>query len=85
MHRLPSLKRQKEFIIENSNILNIESKNAILSILLMEVESDVIMESKNKQNIDIDLDKVEQKNKSTITHIYNIVLSRVENLKNPAR
>jgi len=85
MTQLPSLFKQKNFITENASLLNSESKKAILSIVLLEIGDEVIMKSMNKNNIDINLDLVEDKNKLTITHIYNIVSARIENLKNPAR
>jgi hypothetical protein len=85
MSTLPSLFKQKNFITENASLLNNESKKAILSIVLLEIGEEAIMKSMNKNNIDINLDIIEDKNKLTITHIYNIVSARIENLKNPAR
>ena len=39
---LPTLHRQKKFIIENAHILNKEVKISILSIVMMEIGKDVI-------------------------------------------
>jgi len=78
-----SINQQKAFIIENSNILNRETKIAILSIVMMEIGPSVIMETGGAKEVDINLDAVYAINSEVITHIYNIVLTRREALSQP--
>jgi hypothetical protein len=80
-----SNERKKKFIIENSNILNSTLKKDILSIIMMEIGSAVIMETNNIEEVDIDLDLVEQKNMEVLNHIYNIVKKRLDTLNQPAK
>jgi hypothetical protein len=80
----PSTSQQKTFIVENANILNRETKLAILSIVMMEIGSSVIMETGASKEVDIDLDAIAALNEEVIGHIYNIVLTRREALSQPA-
>lgn len=81
---LPSITQQKKFIIENSHMLNHESKLTILSIVLMEIGSSVVMEPSSRKEVDIDLDSISSINEDVITHIYNIVAARRDVLCQPA-
>ena len=86
--KLPNLNRQKTFIIENSNILNREIKIAILSIIMMEIGSSVIMDSvksKESKGLNINLDAIAEINPDILNHIYNIVKTRIDTLNQPAK
>ena len=80
---LPSTNRQKAFIVENSSILNRETKLAILSIVMMEIGPSVIMETGGNE-ININLDAIAAINSEVLAHIYNIVRARLETLNQPA-
>lgn len=82
--RSPSVGQQKTFIIENADILNRETKLAILSITMMEIGSSVVMETGGAKEVDIDLDAVAMANEEVLRHIYNIVATRREALSQPA-
>ena len=81
--RAPSTGQQKTFIVENANILNRETKLAILSIVMMEIGPEVVMETGGVKEVDIDLDAVTAANEEVLRHIYNIVLSRRKALSRP--
>lgn len=80
-----SINRKKKFIVENANILNKDNKLTILSLVMMEIGSSVIMETTNKKGVDINLDLLESKNIEVLKHIYNIVKKRLDILNQPAR
>jgi hypothetical protein len=82
--RAPNISQQKNFIVENANILNRETKLAILSIVMMEIGPTVIMETGGAKEVDINLDAATNANEEIITHIYNIVLARRNALSQPA-
>ena len=82
--RAPSISQQKTFIVENANILNRETKLAIISIVMMEIGPSVIMETGGAKEVDINLDTVAEANEEVLYHIYNIVLTRREALSQPA-
>ena len=84
-----NLNKQKQFIIENSNILNREIKIAILSIIMMENGPSVIMENtksgENTKGININLDSIGEINPEILNHIFNIVKTRIDTLNQPAK
>ena len=82
-----NLKKQKKFIIENSNILNRDIKITIFSIVMMEtdVNKDIISENIGNQGININLDEIELIKPEIITHIYNIVKNRLNILSKPLK
>ena len=80
-----STARKKKFIVENAGILNKEIKVTILSLVMMEVGSSVIMETNTKKEVDINLDVLETKNIEVLNHIYNIVSKRLDTLNQPAK
>jgi hypothetical protein len=82
--RAPSTAQQQTFIVENANILNRETKLAILAIVMMEIGPSVVMETGGTKEVDIDLDAVTAANEEVIAHIYNIVLTRRKALGQPA-
>ena len=82
---LPSVNRQKEFIVENAGILNRETRLAILNVVMMEIGPDVVMETNGAREVDIDLDAATAANEEVLGHIYNIVRGRLETLNQPAR
>jgi len=82
--RAPSIGQQKTFIVENANILNRETKLAIISIVMMEIGPSVVMETGGTKEVDIDLDAVAEANEEVLYHIYNIVQTRREALSQPA-
>ena len=82
---LPSVGRQKTFIVENASVLNKETKIAILSIVMMEIGPSVVMETGGAKEVDIDLDAVLAANEEVLGHVYNIVRARLETLNQPAR
>jgi hypothetical protein len=82
---MPSLGRQKTFIVENAGILNVETKLAILRIVMMEIGPSVVTDMVSSKEVDIDLDAVSEENEDVITHVYNIVRARLESLSQPAR
>lgn len=90
---LPSIQRQKTFIVEHSSMLNKETKIAILSIVMMEVGEAAVMQKQRAKGveadeIDIDLDICSDaehgKGADVIAQIYNIVRARIESLNKPA-
>ena len=76
--------RKKTFIVENTGILNRDTKLTILSIIMMEIGQSVIMET-NKKEININLDLLEIKNIEVLNHIYNIVKKRLDILNQPVK
>lgn len=82
---LPSMHRQKKFVIENSHILNRDIKMSILSIVIMEIGKDVISPSIGIKGLNINLDTIEKINPEIITHIYNIVKMRLYTLSKPLK
>lgn len=82
---LPSMHRQKKFVIENSHILNKDIKMSILSIVIMEIGKDVISPSIGIKGLNINLDAIEKINPEIITHIYNIVKMRLYTLSKPLK
>ena len=82
-----NLKKQKKFIIENSNILNRDIKITIFSIVMMEtdINKDIISENIGNQGININLDEIELIKPEIITHIYNIVKNRLNILSKPLK
>lgn len=80
---VPSISRQKTFIVENTPILNRETKVSILSLVMMEVGPSVVMES-SKDEVNINLDVLATLNEDVLTHIYNIMRARLEVLNQPA-
>lgn len=99
--QLPSLAQQKRFIVDNVAVLNRETKISILSIVMMEIGATVpeeaagakgpsggarsVMYESGGREVDIDLDAVGAINPEVLTHIYNIVHARREQLSQPAR
>jgi len=81
---VPSISRQKTFIVENTSILNRETKVSILSLVMMEVGVAVVMESNSKNEVNINLDALAMMNEDVLTHIYNIMRARLEVLNQPA-
>ena len=81
---MPSLSKQKQFIVEHANILNRETKLAILSIVMMEIGPAAIMETGAAKEVDINLDAMQGPNADIVTQIYNIVLMRRKSLSLPA-
>lgn len=84
-HSEISVLRKKKFIVENANILNREIKLIILSLVMMELDNSVIMETNTKKEVDINLDVLEKKNIEVLNHIYNIVKKRRDILNQPAK
>jgi len=82
---LPTLHRQKKFIIENAHILNKEIKISILSIVMMEIGQNVISPGIGIKGVNINLDMIEEINHEIITHIYNIVQMRLNALSKPVK
>lgn len=80
-----SIERKKKFIVENTNTLTRDIKLTILSIVMMEVGTSVIMETNTKKDVDINLDNLEKKNIEVLNHIYNIVKKRLDILNQPAK
>lgn len=80
---LPSLEKQKRYIVENSGLLSREYKLSILSVVIMEVGHHVIMDS--TQGVSINLDTLAAANTEVLVHIYNIVRAKRESLDQPAR
>jgi hypothetical protein len=88
---LPSIGRQKTFIVENASILDRGTKIAILSIVMMELgdivtSKKVVAETKRVGGeVDINLDVAAEVNPEIVTHIYNIVRARRDTLNQPAK
>jgi hypothetical protein len=82
---LPTLHRQKKFIIENAHILNKEVKISILSIVMMEIGKEVISSGMGTKGVNINLDAIEEINAEIITHIYNIIKMRLNALSRPVK
>ena len=76
---LPSISRQKTFIIDNSHILNTKSKLDILRISMLD-NPNMIMEKSGSKEVSINLDGCSL---DTILHIYNIVKKRLDLLNKP--
>jgi hypothetical protein len=78
-----NLEQQKLFIISNAYILNTELKTHIMNIVLVKIGTSVISENTRPKGVDINLDEIEKIDPSIITHIYNMVIARRENLSHP--
>lgn len=86
-----SMQSQKTFIIENSAILNRETKIAILSVVMMEVGPSAVMQRLgakdveiNEVDIDLDICSKHKDGADIIQQIFNIVNGRLNILKQPA-
>lgn len=77
---LPSISRQKSFIVDNAGILDKQSKREILSVVINEAEPGLAMESAGWTDINLDGCP-----KECIERIYNLVKSRLDALNRPAR
>jgi hypothetical protein len=85
---LPSMSKQKKFIIENSHILNKTIRINIFSIVMMELEDHkdiIISENMGNVGININLDIIEELKPNVITHIYNIIKNRLDTLSKPVK
>lgn len=83
---MPSINRQKTFIIDNGIILNRDTKLTILNIVMMEIGDSVIVETTGaNKGVDINLDAIIQINPDVLTHIYHIVSARLQALSKPIR
>lgn len=80
---LPSISKQKSFIIENAGILNRETKLAILRIVMQEIGDDAVMENSGSKEVDINLDACATSNEDVVHHIYNMVKARLDTLNQP--
>lgn len=89
---LPSIQRQKCFIVENSGHLNRGTQLSILAVVMMEVGPSaetaagrkVVVAESGRTGVDIDLNVIEAANPEVITHIYNITHARIAALNRPA-
>jgi len=86
-----SANAQKRFIVANASILDRQTKLAILGLVHMEIVSQesehgglCIMESKTSKEVSINLDQVQRESEDVLSHIYNIVVARREQLNRPA-
>jgi hypothetical protein len=93
---IPSISRQKTFIIDNAAVLDVNAQMSILRIVMLEVgktitvagtdgnaeSRPVILESGRGKRPAIHLDNLE--NPEVILHIYNIVNNRRDALNVPA-
>jgi hypothetical protein len=80
---LPSLSKQKSFIVENAGILNRETKLAILRIVMQEVGDEAVMENSGTKEVDINLDICASANEDVVRHVYNMVRARLDSLNQP--
>ena len=92
----PSVSRQKSFIVENGGILDVDTKKAILRLVMMEIgktvtvtaadgskeERPVVLENRTTKEVSVNLDNVDSP--EIILHIYNIVSNRRASLNEPA-
>jgi hypothetical protein len=89
----PSAARQKTFAAENGAILDNDTKQAILRLVMMEVGKTVttaegeevrpvILENQTTGEVSVHLDNID--NPDVIRHIYNIVSNRRASLNEPA-
>lgn len=93
----PPTSRQKTFIVENADILDVDTKKAILRIVMMEVGKEVtvggvdgraaqtnpvVLENRTTREVSINLDSIDTP--EVIHHIYNIVSNRRALLNEPA-
>ncbi len=84
----PPPARQKSFICENAGILDLETKRAILRLVMMEAGSardrrPVVLEQGAAKEVSIDLDVIE--NLEVVLQLYNIVSHRRASLNEPMR
>ena len=89
---MPSLSRQKTFIVENANILNINNRKTILRLVMMGVGKSIpakpaplpiIIEHGVRNTPSIHLDNLGRHNSKLVSQIYNIVLGRRNALNEP--
>jgi hypothetical protein len=80
---VPSIERQKMYIVDNANVLDTDTKLSILEVVSIRYpkSSAVFLTAKGTGNISINLDKIELN--KIILHIYNIVRGRIESLGRP--
>lgn len=81
---LPSVSRQKSYIIDQSGILDRKTKLAILSLVMMEIGQAAVRETGVARDVDVDLDVVCETNEEVLGHIYNIMRARLASLSLPA-
>jgi hypothetical protein len=87
MAGLPSVGRQKAFIVENAGVLDRKTKLEILAIVMMEVGPTAVTETggADREEVNIDLSAVAAANAEVLGHLYNIVQARLRLLSQPAR
>jgi len=78
---LPSISRQKLFIIENSGILTKDKCKYILDIIISNDESESIIETNISKELSINLDKI--KSPIIINQIYEYINSQRHILSQP--
>lgn len=91
----PPIDRQKTYVVENGQILDLDTKKAILRLVMMEigktavvedsagaVSRPVVLEKQSTGEVSIHLDHID--NPEVILHIYNIVKNRRAQLDEPA-
>ncbi len=84
----PPPARQKSFICENAGILDLETKRAILRLVMMEIGAargprPVVLEQGAAKEVSLDLDNIE--NPEVVLQLYNIVSHRRASLNEPVR
>jgi hypothetical protein len=81
---LPSVSRQKSYIIENSPHLGHKTRIVILSIIMMEVGKKVVVVTGPASEPNINLDDLADVNPDALAQIYGIVRAHVDALNRPA-
>jgi len=82
--KIPSINRQKTFIVDNAGILDYENKRTIIMLVMMhESSQNAIFENRTAKNISIDLDQID--NPDLILQLYNIVNNKRNVLNQPVR
>jgi ABC-type Fe3+-citrate transport system substrate-binding protein len=76
-------KKQKQLIVSNADILDIEAKRSILAIVIQEVGNDALVANSKDEPV-VNLDVVAEKNPRALLLIYNIVTSRLNIMNRPA-
>lgn len=83
--QVPSVSRQKSFVIDNAAVLDLNTKKSILALVMMEIGPTVVTESGAAKAVNIDLDAVAAENEDVLLNVYNMVRARLEALNTPAR
>lgn len=80
---MPSIQRQKSYVMENAQFLDRKTNLTILNIVMMECPEDA-REGGPLKEVNVDLDHIGDTNPDVLGQIYNLVRARIDAINRPA-